>query len=205
MLWVNFALDVPIAIALGFGAPSAGLMERKPRPLNAPVVSRGQWVVIAVLGIIMALGTLLLLETAPPVIGAVAASTMALTAFSLFQVAAGLTARDETQTVFNRDILQDGRQVRLFGLTLLLTFLITQLGFMQRIFGTTALTLGQWLICIGVAATLVVIDEVIKLFLRHHRRAAEVRSSSGQPASADRHTESHGADQPDQTTIAHAS
>jgi len=205
VLWVNFALDVPIAIALGFGAPSAGLMERKPRPLNAPVVSRGQWVVIAVLGIIMALGTLLLLETAQPVIGAVAASTMALTAFSLFQVAAGLTARDETQTMFNRDILQDGRQVRLFGLTLLLTFLITQLGFMQRIFGTTALTLGQWLICIGVAAILVVIDEVIKLFLRHHRRAAEVRSSSGLPASADRHTESHGADQPDQTTIAHAS
>ncbi len=206
VLWVNFALDVPIAIALGFGAPSAGLMERKPRPLNAPVVSRGQWVVIAILGIIMALGTLLLLNYAQPVIGAVAAGTMALTAFSLFQVAAGLTARDETQTMFNRDILQDRRQVRLFGLTLLLTLLITQLGFLQRIFGTTALTLGQWLICIGVAATLVVIDEVIKLFLRHRRRAAEVRPSSGLAASADgHHTESHGADQPGQAKVAHAS
>jgi P-type Ca2+ transporter type 2C len=196
---------VPIAIALGFGAPSAGLMERKPRPIHAPVISRGQWVVIATLGIIMAIGTLLLLQYGQPVFGAVAASTMALTAFSLFQVAAGLTARDETQTVFNRDILQDGRQVRLFGLTLLLMLLVTQLGFLQRIFGTTALTLGQWLICIGLAATLVVIDEVIKLFLRHRRRATEVRSSSELPASADRRVKPHDADQPDQGTMAHAS
>src|SRR5262249_35248557 len=69
VLWVNFAIDVPIAIALGFGAPSGGLMERKPRPVNAPVVSRTQWIVIATLGSVMAIGTLLLLAFAPPVAG----------------------------------------------------------------------------------------------------------------------------------------
>ncbi|HKD73910.1 MAG TPA: HAD-IC family P-type ATPase, partial [Ktedonobacterales bacterium] len=30
VLWVNFAIDVPIAIALGFGKPSTGLMKRTP-------------------------------------------------------------------------------------------------------------------------------------------------------------------------------
>jgi P-type Ca2+ transporter type 2C len=205
VLWVNFAIDVPIAIALGFGAPSPGLMDRKPRPINAPVISRGQWVVITVLGIIMAVGTLLLLAYAEPVIGAVAASTLALTAFSLFQVAAGLTAQDETRTVFNRDSLQHRRQVGLFGLSLALIYLVTQIGFLQRIFDTTALTLGQWLICIGAAATLVIVDEIIKFFLRRSRRAAEDRSSAGLPTSTGDHTESHETDLGDQAAMANAS
>jgi Ca2+-transporting ATPase len=205
VLWVNFAIGVPIAIALGFGAPSPGLMDRKPRPIHAPVISRAQWVVIAVLGVIMALGTLLTLAYAAPVIGEVAAGTLALATFSLFQIAAGLTAQDESRTVFNRDILEDRRQASLFGLTLLLTFLITQVGFLQRIFGTTALTLGQWLISIGIAATLIVIDEVIKFFVRRSRRAKEDRSPAELPAPTDSHTETHDADMPDQAAIAHAS
>ena len=41
VLWINFAITVPIAIALGFDKPSPGLMERKPRPLSQPVLSRG--------------------------------------------------------------------------------------------------------------------------------------------------------------------
>ena len=51
---------MPIAIALGFDKPSPGLMERKPRPLSQPVLSRSQWVRIAIIGILMAIGTLLL-------------------------------------------------------------------------------------------------------------------------------------------------
>lgn len=190
VLWVNFAIDIPIAIALGFGAASPGLMERKPRPINAPVVSRVQWVVIVILGLIMAIGTLLLLQFAQPVAGvsAVVAGTMALTAFSLFQVSAGLTAQDETRTMFTRDIFEDRRQAQLFGLSLLLTFLVTQVGFLQRIFHTTALTLGQWLVCIGVAASLVVVDEVIKFFLRRRQRSGVGQSTAGMPTAGEHPT-----------------
>ena len=35
VLWINFLVQVPIAIALGFDKPSPGLMERKPRPLKS--------------------------------------------------------------------------------------------------------------------------------------------------------------------------
>ncbi|HKT40709.1 MAG TPA: cation-translocating P-type ATPase C-terminal domain-containing protein, partial [Ktedonobacterales bacterium] len=209
VLWVNFAIDIPIAIALGFGAASPGLMERKPRPVNAPVVSRGQWVVIVILGLLMALGSLLLLAFAQPVAGvsALVAGTMAFTAFTFFNVFTGLTARDETQTMFTRNLFEDRRQVLLFGLSLLLAFLVTELGFLQRIFETTALTFNQWLVCIGVAATLVVVDEVIKFFLRRSRRAASGQSPATQPE-ADRHdtdTEPRGADSVGGPGLAHAS
>jgi Ca2+-transporting ATPase len=186
VLWVNFAIDVPIAIALGFGAPSPGLMERKPRPVNAPVVSRNQWVVIAARGILMAVGTLLLLQFAQPVggVSAVAATTMGLAAFMLFQIFDGLEARDEVQTMFTRDVIEDRHQLYLYGLSLLLAFLVTQVNFLHRIFGTTDLTLGQWLICIGVAATLVVFEEIRKFFARRSRRQVGGRSSATLPASA---------------------
>ena len=41
VLWINFLVQVPIAIALGFDKPSPGLMARKPRPLSQPVLNRG--------------------------------------------------------------------------------------------------------------------------------------------------------------------
>jgi Ca2+-transporting ATPase len=174
VLWVNFAIDIPIAIALGFGAQSSGLMERRPRPMTAPVVTRAQWLVIIILGFIMAAGALLTRAYAEPVVGVTVAATMSLTTFTLFNVFAGLAARDETQTIFTRDLFDDRRQVGLYGLSLLLTLLVTEVRFLQRLFGTTALTLPEWLICLGVAATLPIADELIKVFLRRRRGKKEM-------------------------------
>ena len=58
-------------------------------------------------------------------------------------------------------------QLRRYGLALLAIILITALDFLQRIFDTTALSFAQWCICIGIAASLVVVEELIKLVLRH--------------------------------------
>jgi Ca2+-transporting ATPase len=166
VLWINFAIQVPIAVAIGFGTPSLGLMGRPPRPVRAPILSRAQWIRIIVLGILMAAGTLLVRAYAEPLVGVAVATTLSLTTFTLYNIFTGLAARDEKQTVFNRDILADRRQLALYGLALLLALLVTELGFLQHIFGTTSLTFGQWLICAAVAATLLIVDEGIKFFLR---------------------------------------
>jgi len=41
ILWINFAVDVVLAIGLGFDAAAPGLMQRTPRDASAPVVDRG--------------------------------------------------------------------------------------------------------------------------------------------------------------------
>ena len=41
ILWINFAVDVLLAIGLGFDAPVPGLMKRAPRDASAPIVDRG--------------------------------------------------------------------------------------------------------------------------------------------------------------------
>ncbi len=171
VLWINFLVQVPIAIALGFDKPLPGLMQRKPRPLSQPVLTRLQWLRIIFLGLLMASGILLLEAYYAPA-GAAVAATMAFVVFSLFNVVIGLSARDETHTVFNRDTLADQRQLGLYGLTLLLTLLPTELGFLQRIFGLTSLDGNHWLICISFGIFLLLVDEVIKFFLRRRRSAA---------------------------------
>ncbi|NPV62578.1 MAG: HAD-IC family P-type ATPase [Methanotrichaceae archaeon] len=178
VLWVNFSIQVPIAIALGFDKPSPGLMEQKPRPLHQPVLSRKQWLRIAFLGIIMAAVTLLL-EAYYERIDAVLANTMALTTFSLFSIALGLSARNEIQTAFNRDILSDRRQVEIYGLTLVLVFLATELHLLQRILGTTSISSDKWLICFVIALGLLLVDEVIKLFMRKSRGLGAAQKRSG--------------------------
>ena len=131
VLWINFLVQVPIAIALGFDKPSPGLMDRKPRPLQQPVLSRSQWARIIFIGLLVALGTLAL-EASHETAGAAVAATMGFVVFSLFNITLGLSCRYERLSTFNRDILSDRRQLGLYGLALLFTFLPTELNFGQR-------------------------------------------------------------------------
>ncbi len=181
ILWINFLVQVPIAIALGFDEPAKGLMEHKPRPLGQPVLSRPQWLRIVFLGVLMAAGTLFL-ETRFEQAGAELSTTMAYVVFSLFSIVVGLSARSETGSVFNRDILSNRHQLLLYGLALLFTLLPTELGFLQDLgylqarqsrFGLTNLDGNQWLICIGFAVALLLVDETIKFFLRRARSHEE--------------------------------
>src|SRR5512144_960114 len=86
ILWLNMVIDIPIAVALGFDAPSGGLMQRKPRPSKAPVLSRANWVRLTVQGLIMAIGVLIVYQLAESRSGALEASTMLLTTLSLFHI-----------------------------------------------------------------------------------------------------------------------
>jgi Ca2+-transporting ATPase len=168
VLWINFLVQVPVAISLGFDKPAPGLMERKPRPISEPVLSGSQWVRLGFIGILMAAGTLIVEAVAAPV-GAAVAATMAFVVFSLFVVINGLSCHSETLTAFNRNILHDRHQVMLYGMALLLIFLPTELGFLQRGLGLTSLEGNQWLLCIGLAIALLIVYEVIKVFLRSRR------------------------------------
>jgi Ca2+-transporting ATPase len=52
---------------------------------------------------------------------------------------------------------------------------VTEIGFLQRVFSTVELSFSQWWICIGIALTLVVVEELIKVFIRRRaRRGASV-------------------------------
>ncbi|HEY8556938.1 MAG TPA: cation transporting ATPase C-terminal domain-containing protein, partial [Actinomycetes bacterium] len=86
------------------------------------------------------------------------AATMLLTTLSLFHVAAGLLARDQRNTIFDRAAVPGTTQLRRYGIALLAIIVVTNIGFLQRIFGTVELNLSPVSICIGLALTLVVVE-----------------------------------------------
>ncbi|HEU4319666.1 MAG TPA: cation-transporting P-type ATPase [Acidimicrobiia bacterium] len=171
VLWINFLIQVPIAITLGFGKAVPGLMERKPRPLRQPILNRSQWIRVTVMGLLMAIGTIVLESVFDDT---ATAATMGFVVFSLFNIVLGPMSRSETESAFNREIISESTQLLLIGAALLLTVLPTQLEFLRGWLGLTGLTGNQWLIALGAALVFLMLDEVIKVFLR--RRLGPVES-----------------------------
>jgi P-type Ca2+ transporter type 2C len=170
ILWLNMVVDIPIAIALGFDRPTAGLMKRPPRPVGAPVLSTADWIRLCIQGAVMTTGALVAYQIGDEQGDAILASTMLLTTLSLFHLAAGLLSRDQHNTIFDRDALPGATQLRRYGVALLAIIAVTAIDLLERIFHTTGLNFEQWSICVGIAASLVVVEEAIKLILRWRKR-----------------------------------
>jgi Ca2+-transporting ATPase len=172
VLWVNFLIQVPIAITLGFGKAAPGLMERRPRPLRQPILSRAQWVRVTIMGILMAVATVAV-EAVYESEGMATAATMGFVVFSLFNIVLGPMSRSETDSVFSRETVSESKQLVLIGAAFLLTVLPTQLDFLANWLGLTGLTGYQWLLALGLAFALVLVDEVIKIFKRARIKPVE--------------------------------
>jgi Ca2+-transporting ATPase len=98
------------------------------------------------------------------------AYTMGFVIFSLSVIVLALSARSETGSAFNREILKNRHQLMLYGISLLMIILPIQLDFLKKFLGLTDITGNQWLICIAFAIALLLVDEVIKFFMRRSRK-----------------------------------
>jgi Ca2+-transporting ATPase len=169
ILWLNMVIDIPIAIALGFDRPTQGLMSRDPRPVGAPVLSTANWIRLCTQGAVMTVAALVAYQIGDDQDNAIIASTMLLTTLSLMHIAAGLLARDQVNTIFDRDAFPGMTQLRRYGISLLAIIAITTITLLERIFDTGELSANQWSICIGLALSLVVIEEALKFVLRRRQ------------------------------------
>src|SRR4029078_5229986 len=108
-----------------------------------------------------------------------------LTTLSIAHLFGALLSRDQTQTIFDRDAVPGILQIRRYGIALLAIIAITALDFLERIFGTTGMDFNQWAICIGLALSLVVVEEVIKFFIRRRTGAGPETAPVPEPRSTD--------------------
>ncbi len=147
ILWINFAIDVLLAIGLGFDAVAGpyaacaarrGGRDRRPR-------ARVRLGLSALVRAALALGIVAWGEERYHL---VVATPMGLTTLSLMHIVAALECREPTGTIFKRYTIANRRFVQLIGAALVLTFLVTELSPLQRIFDTVSLTSSQWGICL---------------------------------------------------------
>jgi Ca2+-transporting ATPase len=179
-LWINFTTQVFQAIGLGYGEPSPGLMERKPRPENEPILSSRLLVYLAGAGLVMGGTTLGVIWWADDAHGTAVARTMGMTTFAIANVFLSFTVKDDLKSVFSEETFADRRMLKATGLSAVAILAGTELGIFQRILGTVSLTGKQWIACILAGLTIVVLSELRKLVLR--RRAARAAAESEEVA-----------------------
>jgi Ca2+-transporting ATPase len=175
VLFVNIIADGPPAMTLGVDPPAAGTMQRGPNRPGTPILDRARIVRLLGAAVVMVIGTLGVLLVADDRWGEAVGLTMAFTTFVLFQLANVFNARTEHASVLARESLTNGKLWLAAGSVVVLQVLIVTVGPLQELFATTALSAGQWAICLLVALSVVVTEET---------RKAVARRLGGRPATA---------------------
>ena len=173
ILWVNIIMDGPPAMALGLDRPDRDIMTRRPRPVSEKILTRSRWSAVAFSSTIMAVGTLCLLAFGPgdnPQAGvATVAGTMAFNTFVIFQFFNILNVRNDRLTVFRKETLGNRYLWVALFCVLALQLAVTHVGFMQNLFDTTSISLQQWMVCVGIASTVLWAEEARKFISRRTR------------------------------------
>jgi Ca2+-transporting ATPase len=166
ILWINFAVDVVLALGLGFDAQTPGLMRRRPRSPDEPVIAPALGVRLGVAGLLIAIGALGVVAWGEDRYGIAVATTMGLTTTALLHIVAALEWRDPWQTVFNRSTVANGRFNLLVLAALALTFLATSVDGLRTILDTVELSGDQWRACLVAVVGYFALAELGKLLLR---------------------------------------
>ncbi|MEO5655146.1 MAG: cation-transporting P-type ATPase, partial [Nitrosospira sp.] len=171
LLWINLVTDGAPALALGVDPADDGVMRKMPRLKGEGVITSRMWFGILFTGIVMAIGTLLVLDASLPggyVEGSGSmryAQTMAFTTLVMFSLFTVFNARSDEQSAF----------VGLFSnkwlwaavmLALVLQVAVIYIPVLQQAFSTVSLSFDDWLLCTAVASSVLWLRELGKLILR---------------------------------------
>ena len=174
ILWLNLVTDGAPALALGLDPADDKLMALPPRPHGEGVLTRRMWRGIVFVGIIMAAGTLFVVDASLP--GGFVdgrgnlryAQTMAFTTLMLFQLFNVINARSDEQSAFV-DLFTNRWLWAAIGGSLGLQLLVVYIPFLQSAFGTTGLSGRDWLFCLTVASSVLWMREASKAIGRATR------------------------------------
>jgi Ca2+-transporting ATPase len=168
ILWINLVSDGAPALALGVDPADRGVMDEPPRTRGDGAITRRMWVGIVFVAVIIAAGTVLVLDASLPGgliegSGSLAyAQTMAFTTllfFSLFNV---FNARSDEHSAF-AGVFSNGWLWGSILLSLVLQVAVIYVPFLQRAFSTVSLTAGDWLLCAAVGSSVLWLRELSKV------------------------------------------
>lgn len=175
ILWINLVTDGAPALALGVDPADGGVMHAPPRPRDEGVITRSMWAGIFFVGVIMAVGTLLVLDASLP--GGLLegsgtmryAQTMAFTTLMLFQLFNVFNARSDERSAFSGVFANTW----LWGAVLVsfvLQVVVIYVPLLQQAFSTVSLRVGDWLCCMAVASSVLWLRELSKVVIRATNR-----------------------------------
>ena len=165
LIWLNLVTDTFLVIALAFQKKEEGLLDKPFAQPTKYILDKADAIRLVLFGLIMAAGTFvvfLLFRADLPL-----ARTMVLATLGMFQVFRLWSIRSDTQSIFYENPFKFPLLIAMSCLATGLIVGVVYLPFMQTIFETVPLSLTHWVIAIAVSISIIVIDEVRKIFVRN--------------------------------------
>ena len=170
ILWVKLITDSGPALAMGVDPETDDVVARPPRKPTERAIDARMWWGVVEIGLVMALTTLLTIDLYLPggliegKHGLDSAHTAGFTVLVFAQLFNCFSARSETTSAFRHLFLNRW----LWGavlLSVLLQVAVVHVGFLNIAFGTVALSLDQWAVCVAMASAVLWFGELRKAVL----------------------------------------
>jgi Ca2+-transporting ATPase len=171
ILWINLVSDGAPALALGVDPADPAVMRAPPRARDEGAITGRMWAGIVFVGVIMAAGTLLVLDWSLPgglIDGSGTmryAQTMAFTTVLFFSLFTVFNARSDERSAFS-GLFANRWLWGAVALSLALQAAVVYVPFLQQAFSTAPLTAGDWLRCAAVGSSVLWLRELSKVFIR---------------------------------------
>lgn len=186
LLWINLITDSFPAIALGMDPGNPDVMKEKPRNAKESFFAGGAGIHLILGGVLI--GTLTIVafwfgyyehgyspfDHTVPENTVEYARTMAFMVLVMCQLFFSLAVRNSSKSIFQIGIFSNKYLVGAIVLGVLLQLIVIGIPFMQRAFHLQMLDLGGWLIAISLGLVPLLVNEIVKIFIRARLKRVKV-------------------------------
>ena len=176
ILWINLITDAAPALALGMDPSTTDTMHQPPRKPGDRVIDGRMWSDVIQTGIVVALCTLFTIDWFLPggfIEGSYdlrTARTAGFTVMVLAQLFNTFNARSDHASAF-RNLLTNPWLLAGVGTSFLLQIVVVHVPLLNVAFGTSPLSLNDWLVCTTISSAVLWHGEIHKLFRRMRKQA----------------------------------
>lgn len=165
LLWLNLISDGAPALALGTEKGDPDTMDQKPRPTDEPIINKKMTIGVFVQAIADTITTLTAYLIGESIGGIEVAHTMAFVTLSLSEMLRAFTARSERYPILKIGIFSNKMMNLAVLSSFILLMVVIYVPFLNPIFGTYPLNLGDWLKILPLMIIPSTIAEISKYFL----------------------------------------
>ena len=170
ILWVNLITDSLPALALGMEPPDPDLMKRRPRRSGEGIIDRLMAADLALIGLVIGLGTLGIFWWLLPS-GEVYARTMAFTTLVVFQLWNVIGCKAAGRTAFSRTTFDNPYIWAAIVASFALLAIIMYVPLLRDMFSIVPLTAQDWAVVIVLTLPVLIVIELRKVLTRLATRA----------------------------------
>lgn len=171
VLWINLVTKGLQDVSLAFEPGEPGLLQEPPRSPKEGVINKPVLMRMIGFGIYMAIGTLAVFWwVVQQDVSLELSRSVAMTQMVMFQFFHVFNCRSMHRSLFQMNPLGNPYLLGSVGLALLAHLGILHLSWLQTVFRTEPLSPGIWIIIVAVSATILLVSEIDKIFIRRSRK-----------------------------------